>query len=174
MANDHPATPELEPREPTLDDLVALCRQLNDRGAAYLVIGGFAMRAVGYVRQTLDVDLLIAGDPDNERRVYEALGSLPDRAAAELMPGELARYAVIRVADEIVVDLMKSAGGVEYAATAPERVIININGVAIPFASARLLWRMKATTHRAKDEPDLLFLRQWFSARGEQPPAGGA
>jgi hypothetical protein len=45
-----------------------------------------------------------------------------------------------------------------------------VDEVAIPFASPRLLWRMKARTHRAKDEPDLVFLREYFKARGEQPP----
>jgi len=43
--------------------------------------------------------------------------------------------------------------------------------VAIPFASPRLLWRMKAVTHRAKDAADLVFLRYWFAERGETPPA---
>jgi hypothetical protein len=29
---------------------------------------------------------------------------------------------------------------------------------------------MKVGTHREKDAPDLIFLRQWFAERGEQPP----
>jgi len=41
---------------------------------------------------------------------------------------------------------------------------------SIPFASPRLLWRMKAVTHREKDAADLVFLRYWFAQRGEQPP----
>ena len=171
MANDHPPTPELEPREPTLDDLVALCRHLNAAGAAYLVIGGFAMRAAGYIRQTLDVDLLIAAGSDNEQRVYQALGHLPDNAARELTPGELERYAVIRVADEIVVDLMKSASGIEYAEASRDVSTVNVDGVLIPFASPQLLWRMKAKTHRSKGDPDRLYLRQWFESRGQQPPS---
>jgi hypothetical protein len=49
-------------------------------------------------------------------------------------------------------------------------VVRDVDGVAIPFASPRLLWRMKAVTHRAKDAGDLVFLRHWFAARGEDPP----
>jgi hypothetical protein len=52
-------------------------------------------------------------------------------------------------------------------------VVREVDGVPIPFASPRLLWRMKAATHREKDALDLLFLRQWFAERGEEPPAGG-
>jgi hypothetical protein len=166
MANDHPPTPE-----PTLDDLVGLCRQLNSAGAAYIVIGGFAMRAAGYIRQTLDVDLLIAAGIENEKRVYEALGHLPDNAARELSPGEPERHAAIRVSDEIVVDLMKSASGIEYAEASRDISAVNVGGVLIPFASPQLLWRMKAQTHRSKDDPDRLCLRQWFQSRGIQAPA---
>ena len=59
--DDHTATPDLEAREPTVEDLVELCRHLNARGARYIVIGGFAVRAAGYDRRTMDIDLLIEG-----------------------------------------------------------------------------------------------------------------
>jgi hypothetical protein len=88
----------------------------------------------------------------------------------ELKPGELQQYTVVRVGDEILVDLMRSAGGIEYAEAANHVVSRELGGVPIPFASARLLWRMKAVTHREKDLGDLAFLRQWFAERGEEPP----
>jgi hypothetical protein len=169
MADDRPSN-ELEPREPTVEDLRNLCRELNDRGAKYVVIGGFAMRAANYIRRTMDVDLIVAADPENEARVFSALATLPDRAVRELQPGELKRYNVIRVADEIVVDLMCSAGGIDYAEAAKDVAVREVDGVPIPFASPRLLWRMKAVTHREKDADDLVFLRQWFAARGQEPP----
>jgi hypothetical protein len=165
-----PSSHELEPREPSVEDLVELCRNLNQQQARYIVVGGFAMRAAGYIRQTMDVDLVIATDAENERRVYKALESLPDKAVRELKPGETSRYTVIRVADEIIVDLMKSACGIDYAEAANDVVVREVNGVPIPFASPHLLWRMKKPTRRAKDAPDLLFLQHWFQARGQTPP----
>jgi hypothetical protein len=169
MADDRPA-PELESREPTVEDLRDLCRELNQRGAKYVVIGGFAMRAAEYNRTTMDVDLLVATDAENEAKVFSALSTLPDNAVRELQPGELQQYNVIRIGDEILVDLMRSAGGIDYAEAAKDVVIRHVDGVPIPFASPRLLWRMKAVTHREKDFGDLVFLRQWFAERGEQPP----
>ena len=171
MADDRPATPELESREPTVEDLRDLCRELNQRAALYVVIGGFAVRAAGYNRRTMDVDLMVAVDPANEAKVFSALATLPDNAVRELQPGELQQYNVIRVADEILVDLMRSAGGIEYAEAAKDVVVREVEGVPIPFASPRLLWRMKAVTHREKDAGDLVFLRYWFEERGETPPA---
>ncbi len=169
MADDCPAN-ELEPREPTLEDLRDLCRELNQRAAKYVVIGGFAMRAANYIRGTMDVDLIVATDAENEAKVYSALATLPDNAVRELRPGELQQHTVIRVGDEIVVDLMRSAGGIDYAEAAKDVVVREMDGVVIPFASPRLLWRMKVVTHREKDAGDLVFLRQWFAARGEEPP----
>ena len=128
---------ELESREPSVEDLVNLCRHLNREQANYIVVGGFAMRAVGYDRRTMDVDLLVDKDPENETRVYRALESLPDKAVLELAPGEVARYSVVRVADEIVVDLMKTACGIGYGEALDDIIYREIDGVRIPFASPR-------------------------------------
>ena len=169
--NDHPGSPELESREPTLADLCNLCRELNRREARYIVVGSFAMSALGYNRRTMDIDLLVDTNGDNESRVLEAVSTLPDGAARELKPGEIAQWTVVRVGDEIVVDLMRSACGVDYAQAERGIQFLVVEGVAIPFASAELLWRMKKPTHREKDIPDLLFLREWFRARVINPPA---
>jgi hypothetical protein len=171
MADDRPSTSELEPREPTVEDLRDLCRELNQRNARYVVVGGFAVRAAGYNRRTMDVDLVVAADRDNESRVFSALSTLPDNAVRELQPGELQQYNVIRVADEILVDLMRSAGGIEYEEAARDVIVHEVENVRIPFASPSLLWRMKAGTHREKDAADLVFLRHWFTERGEKPPS---
>ncbi len=171
VESNHPPAEGLESREPSVEDLRDLCRELNARQAAYIVIGGFAMRAAGYDRRTMDLDLLIRTDLENEQRVYRSLEILPDKAVRELKPGEVSQYTVVRVADEIVVDLMKAACGIEYEEAAKEIEYREVDGVRIPFASPRLLWRMKAPTRREKDAPDLLFLRQYFAARGETPPA---
>jgi hypothetical protein len=48
MADDRPSN-ELESREPTVEDLRELCRELNQRSAKYIVVGGFALRAANYI-----------------------------------------------------------------------------------------------------------------------------
>ena len=151
-------------RPPSVEDLVELCRELNERGVRYLVVGGFAIRNAGYPRETGDVDLLMETSAENEARMYEALEVLPDKAVRELKAGEVSQYVVVRVCDEIVVDLMASAAGIEYAEASLETVVRVIDGVAIPFASPKLLWRMKVNTHREKDKADLVFLRQHYGA----------
>jgi hypothetical protein len=166
--DDHPSGEELEAREPSVEDLVELCRNLNAAGARYIVIGGFAVRAAGYDRRTMDIDLLIDVDLENERKILEVLARLPDGAASELEPGEVARYVVVRIADEIVIDLMKSASGIGYQEAAKDVVVHDVDGVRIPFASPHLLWRMKRGTGRDKDAPDVHFLRMLLTRAGQE------
>ena len=126
-------------RPPVEADIVALCRELNLRGAKYVVIGGFAIIAAGLPRLTADVDLLVAVDAENEAKVFSALSTLPDNAVRELQPGELQQHNVIRVADEYLVDLMRFACGIDYAEAAKDVVVREIKNVPIPFASPRVL-----------------------------------
>ncbi len=110
----------------------------------------------------MNVDLLIDTSLDNEALVYQALEILPDQAVKELSPGEVSQYSVVRVGDEICVDLMASACGIRYEEAIKDSIIRTVDGVPIPFASPRLLWRMKEKTHGVKDQADLLFLRQQY------------
>jgi hypothetical protein len=150
--------------------LVGLCRRLNELGARYIIIGGFAIIHAGYGRTTGDIDLLIDMALENEAKVFKALEILPDRAVLQLDAGDVAKFVVCRVSDEVLVDLMGSSSGIEYAEAAAHIVTREVQGVSIPFASPQLLWRMKRHTHREKDRPDLLFLRQLFEAEGITPP----
>jgi predicted nucleotidyltransferase len=66
----------LESREPSAQDLAQLCGWLNDVGARYVVLGGFAMRAAGYDRRTMDIDILVDATPENEAKVIAAVSRL--------------------------------------------------------------------------------------------------
>jgi hypothetical protein len=166
-----PQQGELIPRPPLREDLVALCRKLNSRGVTYVVVGGFAVIQAGLPRTTGDIDLLVEASPENEARVFAALAELPDGCARELEPGDLARYCVVRVADEIVVDVMARASGLSYEEARGGVVVQVVDGVPIPFASPELLYRMKKRTLRERDRGDVLFLEELFAARGVRPPA---
>lgn len=163
-------TGELTSRAPEASDLVALCRELNARGARYVVVGGWAIIEAGLPRTTADVDLVIDSDLENEAKVYDALSTLPDGCVRELLPGEVGQNVVVRVADEIVVDLMARASGIDYAEAAGSVDVRDVDGVKIPFANPDLLWRMKKRANRPKDQGDLQFLRMWFEAEGREPP----
>jgi hypothetical protein len=146
-------------REPTAEDLAKLCHALNEAGARYVVVGGFAIRAAGYIRSTMDVDLLVETGPENESKVLAGLMVLPDKAARFVQPGDISQYTVVRIADEILVDLMKTSCGVTYSEAVTSINFHEVNGVRIPFASPDMMWKMKQTM-REKDISDRLFLSQ--------------
>ena len=83
---------------------------------------------------------------------------MPDRAIDELGPGEdLREWVVVRVNDEITVDLMTSPCGFTYAEAKDGVVVRTIAGVAIPFANRELMIRLKQSD-REKDRIDLEYL----------------
>jgi cytochrome P450 len=82
-----------------------------------------------------------------------------DQAVLELAPDELEKYAVVRVADEIVVDLLSSACGVTYDDLRDEIEWAELGGIDVPYASPAALLRTKQTV-RDKDVLDRLFLEK--------------
>jgi hypothetical protein len=54
----------------------SIVRALNDAGVRYLVAGGLAVNAHGYLRFTKDADFVIQLIPDNVMRAFAALGAL--------------------------------------------------------------------------------------------------
>jgi hypothetical protein len=171
-APDHEADEALT-RDPDFNDIASICRDLNAVGAKYVLVGGFAIILHGYPRFTSDVDLLIEVGEENETKVLGSLSAMPEHAASQVKPGEVAQYGVVRIGDDIMVDLMKSGCGVTYADAIKDAVIKDVQGVPVPVASQKTLWRMKQTV-REKDIPDKIFLRQWAEENGvtlDPPPA---
>jgi hypothetical protein len=146
-------------RAPEPDDLVRVCRALNTHGAKYVLIGGFAVIAHGATRFTKDIDFLIDDSPENVRLVTRALGILADNAAAEVAPEDVRDHVVVRVADEIVIDLMGKACGLAYADVIADAQTIMLGDVPVPVASPATLIRTK-DTYRPQDAIDRDYLRR--------------
>lgn len=118
-------------RAPEPDDVVRICRALNDAGARYLVIGGLI--AYGAGRFTKDIDLLVDDAPANVARVKRALAVLADNAASEVAEDDVQRHVVVRVADEVIVDLMGRACGLTFAEASGDAEAIERGGVVSRF-----------------------------------------
>ena len=148
-----------EPRDPESGDLLRICSALNDAGAKYIVIGGMAMVLHGFNRGTEDIDLLVDRTLQNVVLLRKALSILPDNAVQQVADSDIEQYGVVRVADEIVVDLMGSACGIDFESAVSQIDWREIDGVQIPFASPELLWKTKQTV-REKDGIDRMYLKK--------------
>ncbi|MEO6260455.1 MAG: hypothetical protein ABIP63_08895 [Thermoanaerobaculia bacterium] len=155
-------------RAPELEDLLGLCKALNAAEVRYVLIGGFAVILHGFVRATKDIDLLIDASVANVRRLKRAMSVLPDNAIAMIADDEVEKYKVVRIADEIVVDLLKDACGVDYERAAAGGIEIRtIEGVPIPIARMELLIETKQTI-RSSDAADVHFLRLRIAAEHDR------
>ncbi|MDQ6913075.1 MAG: hypothetical protein M3128_09410, partial [Verrucomicrobiota bacterium] len=128
---------------------------MNKHGAEYLIVGGYACILHGLVRTTEDVDVLIKDSEANFAKVIAALSELPDRAAAELTPKDLADNVVVKVADEIEVDLSKTAWKVSFAEAIGSAIKKKIDGVVVPYVDLKTLMATKET-YREQDQADLV------------------
>ncbi len=115
------------------------------------------MNAHGLARPTKDIDLLVEDSPENIAQTKKGLGILADNAAAGMADDDVRKYSVVRVADEVVVDLLGRACGVTYGEALEDHETFEIDGVWIPVVSVRTLIRTKRTL-RPSDAADIAFL----------------
>jgi len=138
--------------------LLRVCALLNAAGARYLVAGGHACILHGIVRTTEDVDVLIEPTEENAARVICALAQLEDGAAAELQPRDLLDNVVVKIADEVEVDVSTHAWKVTYADAIGSAREVVVDGARIPYLGLDSLIASKET-YREQDRLDLMRLR---------------
>ncbi len=136
---------------PDRTGVAEVCRFLNEEGADYLVVGGFACVFHGILRTTKDLDLLIPRDHENAVRVHRALCRLPLGIAKEHTPSEFIARPFFILGDMPRVDLLLAAGGLTFADAKREETMVD--GVRIPFADLDSLLRSKRTG-RLQDAAD--------------------
>ena len=68
-------------RPASVDDLKLLIEAFNSHGVEYLLIGGYALYALGYQRGTTDIDVVLRPTLEQGERVRDALLLLPDKVA---------------------------------------------------------------------------------------------
>lgn len=136
------------------DDLfLKLLRRFQEEGVEYVLVGGQAVRLNGFVRATEDVDVLLKPGRNNGEKIIRALSFLP--ASSELDPswfeslpdGEVEN---IRVADDLLVDLLFAANGQTLEGLASYTVQIQIEGVEVQVLNIDGLLKTK-TDYREKD-----------------------
>jgi hypothetical protein len=138
--------------------LLRVCSLLNKHDAKYLVIGGRACWLHGYVRATLDVDILIPEDLENHERIIAALSELKDGFAAELTAQDFVDNIVVKIADEVEVDVSTRAWKVTYDEAQASALHRTINKVQVPYVDLQTLIRSKSTP-RQQDRVDIELLR---------------
>jgi predicted nucleotidyltransferase len=158
-----------------LASLEAIVRALNEGEVRYLVAGGTAVNAHGYIRYTQDVDLAVALEPANIVRAFERLATLGFRPAVPItseqfadaeLRGQWIRDKGMRVLNffsdrhrETNVDVFVTVPfdfEREYAMAMQGELV---PGVTVRFVSLPTLIAMKQEANRPRDLDDIQHLR---------------
>jgi predicted nucleotidyltransferase len=147
-----------------LADLAGLVRALADHRVRFVVIGGVAVAAHGYLRATEDLDIVPDPDRENLDRLGNALVAIDARLATdatrELGPRE--RQALYQGRNLTLsttlgdVDVVQRLAGVPgFAELFADSQEASIGGVPIAVSSRDHLIAMKAARGSAQDRADL-------------------
>jgi len=135
------------------NDLLSL---LNDYGAEYLVIGGYAVAAHGYPRFTSDLDIWTNPDVTNADRVCQALlkygihpSKLPQNALSK--PKTLITFG----REPIKIEILTTVNGVEFGKSFKNRLVLDLDGLQVNFIGFNDLLKNKKATGRPEDLADV-------------------
>jgi hypothetical protein len=135
------------------EPLLKLLARFRDEHVEYVLVGGQAVRLNGFLRATEDIDVLIKPTRENGERIIRALDFLPSSKDLDpdwFMPAEDGSVENIRVADDLLIDLLFAANGETYATVQPYVRELNIEGTPIRVLDIDGLIKTK-TDFREKD-----------------------
>ena len=146
-------------------DLRAILSTLAEHEVRFVVIGGVAVGAHGYIRATEDLDIVPEPSAENAERLSRALAvleaTLPTAGGRKFQPaGDLAalkrRRNVTLDTRHGGLDVVQQAPGVPAFATLEEGAIpTDLLGVGVRVCSLRHLRAMKEARSSAQDKADL-------------------
>jgi hypothetical protein len=138
---------------------------LSDHGVDFVVIGGIAVQAHGYIRATNDVDIVVEPRTLNLSRLSEALAALESElrtpGTLELTDPHQLRQAplipvITRAGPLDVVNVEHVAGGPRsYEALRDAALRVDLRGREIAVAALPDLIRMKRAAGREQDLMDI-------------------
>jgi hypothetical protein len=146
------------------DELMRFWRVLNENGARYIMVGGFATRFHGFNRSTDDLDMWLEDTLENRRRFRKAIkelgyGDFEQFETIQFVPG----FSSITIAGGIELDIMTSMKGLEqysFDECLSLASIADLNGILVPFLHINHLIENKRNLNRPKDQVDVIELEK--------------
>lgn len=152
------------------DDFRDMLVELHQAGARFVVLGGHAVAFHGHPRATKDLDILVAADDENAKRVYAALAAFgAPLSAFHVGVEDFASYdGVLQIGvPPRRIDIINRADGITFAEAVADGDTFDVDGCAIPVIGRGPLIKNKRATGRSQDIADVEALER------EQPaPAG--
>ena len=135
---------------------LSLFAALNAERAEYVVVGGVAVNAHGFIRNTTDLDIYLRPSEDNAAAVFRALAALSVPLEGKDPTDLLIDYAHFQMqTPDGRIDFLTSIGGMPFEQVWSGRVDEEIEGVLIHFISKQDLIENKLQVGRTRDLLDV-------------------
>ena len=145
----------------TNSDFRELLNLFEKHKIRYLVVGAYAVMKYSEPRFTKDLDLWIATDSENANSVYVALKEF-GAPLANLTTDDFTHqdYFYQMGIPPLRVDIMMSILGIEFEGAWKNHVVVEIDGIKIPFISRSDLILAKDASGRPQDKIDIEKLKE--------------
>jgi hypothetical protein len=129
---------------------------LRSHGVEYLLIGGYAVIYHGFPRATGDMDIWIAVDPENARRMVDTVREF-GFDTPELSPALfLQENSMVRMGNvPLRIEILTRISGVNFDECYRDRIVDEMGGVEVSLISLRDLLANKRASGRHKDLMDI-------------------
>ncbi len=138
------------------DDFREFLRLLNSEGVEYLIVGGYAVAVHGPPRSTGDLDVWVAMNEPNAKKLVDVLRTfgfdVPSLSPAIFLQGA----KVVRMGlPPVRIEVITSISGVSFDDCSKRAVRVELDGVSIPIIGRADLIQNKRAAGRAKDLADI-------------------
>lgn len=144
-------------------DFRDLLVELYDAGAAFVILGGYAVAFHGHPRATKDLDVLIRADTANADRVFRALAAFgaPLDSLGVTAADFTSTSGVLQIGlPPRRIDLINRASGITFDEAVADAPTLPIEGRAIPIIGLDALLKNKRASGRAQDLADVAALER--------------
>ena len=151
-------------------DFKDLLQALNDAGAEYLVVGGYAVIEHTEPRYTKDIDVWVNATRNNAKRVLTALREYGAPVADLTIEYLTSDDAFFQIGVEPVrIDIIVNLIGLDFANCWKLRHIANVGGTLVNFIAIKDLIKNKELTGRSMDLTDVERLKKRIEILGDAP-----
>jgi hypothetical protein len=153
-----PPSREISPMMPK--DLKDLLRVLNEEGARYLIVGGYAYGVHAEPRATKDLDVFIGSDETNSKAVFRALFKF-GAPLEGLSPSDFTDGSTFQIGQPPArIDLLQRIDGIDFEEAWKNRIEGSVDGsIPVMVISREDLIRNKLASGRDQDIVDVKNLR---------------
>jgi len=125
----------------------------------FLVVGGYALAAHGYPRATDDFDAWVWVNSENAKKIVECLAAFGFGSLNLTTDDFTTLDRVVQLGyPPYRIDIITSISGVEFDSAWANRLVVDIDGLQVPFIGRDDLLTNKRATGRPKDLLDVAYL----------------